>query len=126
MSESIKNNIGYIGKGILISSIFTCIALIVLSLVLTYSNVSENIETSGIIVINIVSILLGSSFCTLKEKNKGMLKGLAVGGIYIGIIYIVSSIMSMKFALNINSIIMIFTSLVAGATGGIIGINVKK
>ena len=55
-----------------------------------------------------------------------MLKGLAVGGIYIGIIYIVSSIMSMKFALNINSIIMIFTSLVAGATGGIIGINVKK
>ena len=126
MSESIKNNIGYIGKGILISFIFTCIALIVLSLVLTYSNVSENIETSGIIVINIVSILLGSSFCTLKEKNKGMLKGLAVGGFYIGIIYIVSSIMSMKFALNINSIIMIFTSLVAGATGGIIGINVKK
>ena len=40
MSESIKNNIGYIGKGILISFIFTFIALILLSLLLTYSNVS--------------------------------------------------------------------------------------
>ena len=126
MVENIKNKTKFIVKGILISLVFTLIALIILSLVLTYSNVSESIETSGIIVINIISILLGSSFGTLNEKNKGMLKGLLVGGIYICIIYIISSILSMKISLSINSAIIIITSLLAGGFGGIIGVNVKK
>ncbi len=126
MSENIKNNINYIGKGIAISFIFTVIALLILSAVLTYSSVSENIESSSIIVINTISILIGSSFCTIKEKNRGMLKGIAVGGIYIGIIYIISSIVSMKFTLNFNSIIIIITSIISGAVGGIIGVNIKK
>ena len=55
-----------------------------------------------------------------------MLKGIAVGGIYIGIIYIISSIVSMKFTLNFNSIIIIITSIISGAVGGIIGVNIKK
>lgn len=126
MSENIKNNINYIGKGILISLAFTIICLIILSAILAYSSISENIETSSIIIINIISILLGSSFCTLKENNRGMLKGICVGGLYIGIIYIFSSIVSMKFSLNISSLIMIITSIIAGAIGGIIGVNVKK
>ena len=125
MGENIKNSINYIGKGLLISLAFTLIALIILSAVLAYSSISESIETSSIIVINTISILLGSSFCIIKEKNRGMIKGIAVGGIYIGIIYILSSTVSMKFSLNIHSIIMIITSIIAGAVGGIIGINVK-
>ena len=81
MGENIKNSINYIGKGLLISLTFTLIALIILSAVLAYSSISESIETSSIIVINTISILLGSSFCTIKEKNRGMIKGIAVGGI---------------------------------------------
>ncbi len=126
MEENIKKNINYIGKGIIISLIFTMVSLIILSAILTYSSISENIETSSIIIINIISILIGSSFCTLKEKNKGMIKGTAVGAIYIATIYIISSIVSMKFTLSINSIIMITTSIIAGALGGIIGININK
>ena len=99
MGENIKNSINYIGKGLLISLTFTLIALIILSAVLAYSSISESIETSSIIVINTI---------------------------YIGIIYILSSTVSMKFSLNINSIIMIITSIIAGAVGGIIGINVNK
>lgn len=60
-----------------------------------------------------------------KRKKQRNVKGIAVGGIYIGIIYILSSTVSMKFSLNIHSIIMIITSIIAGAVGGIIGINVK-
>ena len=126
MEENIKKNINYIGKGIIISLIFTMVSLIILSAILTYSSISENIETSSIIIINIISILIGSSFCTLKEKNKGMIKGTAVGVIYIATIYIISSIVSMKFRLSIRRIIMITTSIIAGALGGIIGININK
>ena len=126
MGEKIKNNINYIGKGIIISLVFTVFSLIILSIILTYSSIPESIETSSIIIINIISILIGSAFSTLKENSRGMIKGIAVGGIYIGILYISSSIISMKFSINISSLIMIVTSLIAGAIGGVIGINARK
>lgn len=125
MSENIKN-INFIAKGIIISFAFTFAALIILSAILTYTGVSENIETTAIIVINAVAILIGSSISTMHEKNKGILKGMLTGTCYIGIIYLISSIVSMKFALNTNSIIVIVTSVIAGAIGGIIGVNLNK
>ena len=126
MNENIKNNINYISKGIIISFIMTFLLLIILSVVLTYTSVSENIETSAIIIINAISILIGSSISTMNEKNKGILKGLITGTLYIGIVYLISSIISMQFSLNMNSIIIILTSMFVGALGGIIGVNVKK
>ena len=48
-----------------------------------------------------------------------------VGLIYIAIIYLLSSIVTGNFLLNITSIIMIITSVLTGALGGIIGVNKK-
>ncbi len=126
MGENIKNNINYIGKGIIISLVLTFIMLLILSAILTYTQISESIETSAIIVINAISILIGSSISTIKEKNKGIIKGMLVGTLYIGSIYLISSLVTLNFSLNASSIIIIATSALAGAIGGIIGVNVKK
>ena len=48
-----------------------------------------------------------------------------VGLIYITLIYLLSSIITGNFLLNINSIIMIIVSVLTGAVGGIIGVNMK-
>ena len=58
------------------------------------------------------------------EKN-GIINGMFVGLIYIAIIYLLSSIVTGNFLLNITSIIMIITSVLTGALGGIIGVNKK-
>ena len=126
MGENIKNNISYIGKGIIISLIFTFICLLILSIILTYTPITESIETSSIIIINCISILIGSSISTIKQKSKGIIKGAITGGVYIGIIYLISSIVSMSFGLNISSIIMIISSLLAGGIGGIVGVNINN
>lgn len=126
--EKVKNinKFNFIVKGVLGSFIFTFIALLILSIILTYTNVSEKIGTSAIIIINAISILLGSSISTKTEKNNGIIKGGICGLIYILIIYLFSSFISMNFYLNMNSIITIITSIISGMIGGIIGVNFNK
>jgi len=58
-------------------------------------------------------------------KKNGIINGMLVGLIYITVIYLLSSIVTGNFLLNITSIIMIITSVLTGALGGIIGVNKK-
>lgn len=132
MSENVNNikkingNMNYIAKGIITSLIFTFIALLILSAVLTYTSISENVGNSAIIIINSISILIGSGITTKNQKSKGILKGSLCGLCYIGIIYLISSLISLNFTVNTSSIIMIITSVISGGIGGIIGVNLNK
>ena len=56
-------------------------------------------------------------------KRNGMINGAIIGLIYIAVIYILSSIIEGTFSLNTYSIVMIIGSILAGALGGIIGVN---
>jgi len=58
-------------KGIGISLIVTIILLLIFSVILTYSNISENIISPVIMIITAISILIGSSISNRKiKKNK--------------------------------------------------------
>lgn len=120
-----NNTITTIAKGIGISLIITVIALIIFSIILTYTNIEENVINPVIMVITAISILIGSSIETTKIKKNGLINGGMIGGLNILTIYLVSSILNWKFSLNINSIIMIITAIVFGILGGIIGVNKK-
>ncbi len=124
--KNVNNSINYIVKGLIVSLVFTFLSLIILSAILTYTSISENISNSAIIVINSISILIGSGLTTKNQKSKGLLKGGLCGLVYIGIIYLISSIISLNFLLNTSSIIMIITSIISGMIGGIIGVNINK
>ena len=79
-----------------------------------------------VIGISALSILIGSIISVSKIAKKGMLNGAIVGGVYIVIIYLLSSIINLNFDINSNSIILIAFSMVAGMLGGVIGVNIKK
>lgn len=112
-----------IAKGVGISLIATFIFLIIFSVLLTYTNISENTITPVILVITAISILIGSSIVNIKIRKNGMINGALVGGLYILILYLISSILNWKFGLNLQSIIMIIIGVVFGILGGIIGVN---
>ena len=126
MEENSSKNIINIGKGVLISLIFTIIFLIIFSTLLTYTNVSEKLITPVIIVITAISIFIGSTIGNLKMNKNGLINGGAIGGIYLISIYIISSIISQNFTLNMQSIIMIIIGIICGMFGGIIGVNSRK
>lgn len=126
MEENSSKNIINIGKGVLISLLFTIIFLIIFSTLLTYTNISEKLITPVIIVITAISIFIGSTIGNLKMNKNGLINGGAIGGIYLISIYVISSIMSQNFTLNMQSLIMIIIGIICGMFGGIIGVNSRK
>lgn len=112
-------------KGVGISLLFTFILLIIFATILTYTNVSQSTINPVIIVITGVSILIGSSIGNIKIKKNGLINGGIIGGIYMIIIYLISSILNWKFGLNMQSIIMISVGVIFGILGGIFGVNKK-
>ncbi len=112
-------------KGIGIAIISTVIMLLIFSIILAYTNTSENTITPVIIVVTGISILLGSSIGSIKIKKNGIINGGLIGGIYILILYLISSILNWRFGLNMQSIIMIAVGMIFGILGGIIGVNKK-
>ena len=123
--ESDKRIIKNIFKGIGISMTFTFVCLLIFSILLTYTNISENTITPVILVVTGISILIGSSIGNTKIKKNGILNGAFIGGGYILILYLISSTLNVRFNLNSQSIIMIAVGVVFGILGGIIGVNRK-
>lgn len=125
VKENNSNGIVIILKGTLISIIATIVLLMIFAAVLTYSNINENSMSTVIIVVTALCILVGSQITTSKIKRNGIVNGALVGAIYILALYLISSIISKDFSLNIYSIIMMATSILIGGIGGIIGVNKK-
>lgn len=125
--ENIKsNNMFKILKGIILSILITLLGLLILAIVITYTNVSESIIPIAVTIITAISILIGSFFSTINIQKNGLLNGFAVGFAYIATIYIISSITSTGFTLTSTSFIMIISAILAGMLGGIIGVNLKN
>lgn len=112
-----------LGKGLLISFIMTILILLIFSIILTFTNISEKTIVPVIIISTAISILIGSSISNIRIKKNGILNGALIGGGYILILYLLSSILNARFNLNIQSIIMISAGVVFGILGGIIGVN---
>lgn len=124
-NESSKGMIKNIFKGIGISMLFTLICLLIFSILLSYTNISENTIIPVIIVVTGISILIGSSIGNSKIRKNGILNGALIGGGYIIILYLISSLLNVRFSLNLQSVIMIVVGIIFGILGGIIGVNTK-
>lgn len=125
MEEIISKKFINIIKGVIISLITTLVLLFIFSIVLTYTNVSENLITPVIIVVTAISIFIGSTIANIKIKRNGLVNGALIGGIYLISLYILSGIINNNFSISVQSIIMIIAGMVCGMFGGILGINKK-
>ena len=131
MIKTLENKDGYsidykkIFKGVIISVLSTLVLLIIFSVLLTYTNIQEKTIPVVTIIIVTISLLLGGTISTTNIKKNGMITGATVGLIYILSIYIISSIIIKNFSLNTYSIVILISSIFAGAVGGIIGVNIK-
>ena len=109
-----SNSKSYISivKGLGIAFISTFVCLVILATVLTYTNVSEMIINPTIIIITAISILMGSTVSNLKIKKNGLINGAVLGGVYIIILYIFSSVFNEDFSLTVSSVMMIVIGIV--------------
>lgn len=125
-NDTESKNIVKIIKGSTVAIIITLLGLLIYSVILASTEIGENTINYVVIGISALSILIGSIISVSKIAKNGMLNGAIVGGIYIVIIYLLSSIINLNFDINSYSIILISFSMVAGMLGGVIGVNIKK
>lgn len=121
-----SNNLIKIIKGSIISLVISAILLLIMAIVLTYTNISELIIPTAIIVITAISILIGSIMSAMHIQKKGIINGAIVGLIYMTILYVLSSVTITGFSINYKTLIMFAAAIIGGIIGGIIGVNIKK
>lgn len=124
-TENSGSNFIRILKGSIFAVVLTLVLLLIYSALLTYTGLNENTIPIFVIAITAISILVGSLISSVNIKKNGLTNGALVGLIYILTIYLLSSIISKNFSLNMYSWFMIIASIMAGAIGGIIGVNKK-
>lgn len=112
-----------IGKGLGISFLVTLISIFLFSIILTYTNISEAIIPTVIVVLTFVSILIGSIISMKKTSKNGLINGAIIGGTYVILLYLISSTLNTGFALNGYTIGMIIAGIISGIIGGIIAVN---
>lgn len=121
--EEKKSIIIPIVKGVLISYVLTLLLIAIYSLILAKTGVPESTIPTCMVVICILSILIGSSLCNKKIKERGFINGAIVGLSYILILYLLSSIFVTGFGMSGLSIVTILFCILAGILGGIVGVN---
>lgn len=122
-AEGTRSNLIRILKGTGFAVVITLILLLIYSCLLTYTNINEKTMPAVVIIVTALSIFVGSFISSSNIRKNGLTNGALVGLIYILVIYLLSSIISGNFGLSIASVIMIIASIMAGAIGGIIGVN---
>ncbi len=102
-------------KGIAISMILSLLMMLILSMVLSFSSVKENVIMPTVIFISAFSILVSSFLVAKRIESKGIIYGSLLGLIYMLILYLLSSILNFDFSLNTNAVVMITFGIVGGA-----------
>lgn len=111
-------------KESIISFVMSIFLIFILSIIISKTTITENIIIPGIILISSISIMFGSIRVSKNKKQKGMINGALLGFIYMFAMYLISSIILKDFSLNLKSLIMFLSGIVAGIFGGIIGVNI--
>jgi len=122
--ESLK--ISSLLKGLLASVIVTVLAFILLALIMVNTDFPQRLITPAIVLTTIVSVLTAGSVSTRGINSKGWLNGGIVGLVYMIFLYLISSLVYNDFSINKYVITMTAIGILAGAIGGIVGINTGK
>lgn len=104
-----------------------CMGLVIVCLsacIMTYTNVSDNMMSILVYTSVAISVFAGSTMLGKKVKQKGYIYGALFGLIFFSIIYIFTVVSFKGFFVNWTATIYLFTSLISGAVGGILGVNI--
>lgn len=127
MEENIIKSYGItILKGTIISFLVNFLGLIILSVVMINSSISDANIPTIVIGINTGAILIGSSIACMKIGKKGIINGLIIGLVYMLVYLLIALIFSGQMNFSIKTLITILLGIIAGGIGGIIGVNLYR
>ncbi len=112
-------------RGTIIGLIFTIILILLFTLILTFTKLSEEIIPLINSIIMIIGITSGAIFISRKVNSKGWLSGGLVGILYFFIIFSLGVLFVNGFIVDKYLLIKGIIAIATGCIGGMIGINIK-
>lgn len=110
-------------KGVLISYAITMAVFIIYALLITYTNLTEEYVAPLALIVTAISCI-ASGFVTAKAaKSRGLIWGIAAGGLYMAIMFSLGYATMPTYELNQKFVISLCLALLGGGIGGIFGVN---
>ena len=107
---------------ILISLVLVCI----LAVIVYFSNISDRTVSGIIFGISCLSVFFGALILAKNIESRGLLNGIALGGVYFAVILLVSLLVNGMVSVSAGNILRLISILASGGLGGVLGINTNK
>lgn len=118
--------LGFILKGTLIALCMSLVLVLVFAFLLKFTNIPDTAISPVNQVIKGISIFLGVFIGMKKSKELGLVCGLLIGLCYTLLAFLVFSILSGGFSVDLTLLTDLVFGAVIGAICGIICVNIKK
>ena len=105
-------------KGLIVSMLVSFALIILLALSLKWFSLDEKFISPINLAIKTISVIVGACIA-VKGENRGLIKGVAFGLLYIVSAFVSFSVLAKSFSLDMGFVLDI---LFAGIAGGIVGI----
>lgn len=113
-------------KGVFIAAIFTLSVLLIAALVLSYTPLPASSIPYISYFVQAVGAVISGYIPAKRAGTRGILTGGVAGGLYILIIWLIASLVADGLVFGSHILKMIAISVIAGAIGGILGVNLKS
>lgn len=121
---SVKDDLFDILRAILISTIFSIVAILIFTIIVQFSQINENGIMIGNIIIKTLSVLVGCIFGI--RNGKGILKGLISGLLFLVLTWLIFSAINGGFVAGAFSWIDALCGIAVGAISGVIAVNIRR
>lgn len=112
-------------KGLAVAFAITCIIFIGFGILLTYTEISEeSLPMVSLVCTALSAGAAGFDWAACMQK-RGLLWGMAAGGAYVVLLYMIISLAAERFSLELSLVMTFAVALAGGAVGGILGVNRK-
>ena len=110
-------------KGVLYAYFLSLVVFILFSTLIQYTKVTESILPYTAYATSLVAIFFAASYVSKRLDTKGWLYGGVTGLLYLAGLVIFGLILLPDFTIHVGYLSKVFLAFVAGAAGGIFGIN---
>ncbi|WP_054027257.1 TIGR04086 family membrane protein [Bacillus sp. FJAT-28004] len=111
--------------GVLFSIIWLAVGALLLSLLLHFTGMKESSLPTNAMLVHGCAALAGGFTSGRRSERKGWYNGAILGLLY-GSIVIIISFLASNASVSVHSLLLLGAALLAGAFGGMIGVNMKK
>lgn len=109
-------------KGLIVSLLLSFALVILFAFCLKWFSFAENYIFVGTMIIKGISVIVGA-LIAIRGKNKGLLKGLLFGIIYIFLAFLLFSFLAGSFSFDNQTILDFVACSIVGGIVGIIKVN---